>query len=131
MTRITLTLDGMRFHDIPGFYAEVNRVFMADEEWRLGDSLDALNDMFYGGYGALKGAASARLCWRAMAKSARDLGRQETRRWLTAKLDHPDRFNAGAIRRQIAALDDGSGPSFFQIVMDIIADHPRITLVPE
>ncbi|WP_189654972.1 hypothetical protein [Paracoccus mutanolyticus] len=45
----------------------MNRVFMAAEDWQLGDSLDALNDMLYGGYGALHGAGSVRLRWLAMA----------------------------------------------------------------
>ncbi|AWX92328.1 hypothetical protein DPM13_00970 [Paracoccus mutanolyticus] len=52
---------------LPGFYDEMNRVFMAAEDWQLGDSLDALNDMLYGGYGALHGAGSVRLRWLAMA----------------------------------------------------------------
>ena len=39
-------IDGQMFSDIPGFYAELNRIFMADEEWQLGQSLDALDPAF-------------------------------------------------------------------------------------
>ena len=131
MPDLVLTIDGHRFHDIPGFYAEVNRVFMADEDWRLGESLDALNDMLYGGYGVLHGAGAVRLRWLAIDKSAADLGLTETRRWLTDKLRHPGRFNINAIRQQLDALEDGMGPTFFQIVMEIFAEHPEIRLLPE
>lgn len=47
-----LTIDGAQINGIEDFYAEINRVFMAQENWQLGASLDALDDMLYGGYGA-------------------------------------------------------------------------------
>ena len=126
---LVLTIDGNRFDDIPGFYAEVNRSFMAAENWQLGESLDALDDMLYGGHGALNGAGAVRLRWLAMDKSAADLGLAETRRWLTDKLHHPERFNKDTIRRQLEALEAGTGQTFFQIVMEIFASHPEIALV--
>jgi RNAse (barnase) inhibitor barstar len=55
MTGPILVLDGSAIHDIAGFYAEINRVFMACEDWQLAPSLDALDDLLYGGYGALAG----------------------------------------------------------------------------
>lgn len=45
---LVLVLRGSTVSDIASFYGEVNRVFMADEEWQLGHSLDALDDMLYG-----------------------------------------------------------------------------------
>ena len=130
MPGLVLTIDGNRFHDIPGFYDEMNRVFMAAEDWQLGDSLDALNDMLYGGYGAIHGAGSVRLRWLAMNKSAADLGLVETQRWLADKLRHPETFNTDAIRRQLETVTTGKGLTFFQIVMEIFAQHPEIDLVP-
>ena len=58
---LTLRLDGCRIRDIPSFYDEINRVFMAGEDWRLGPSLNALDDMLRGGYGALKDAEEAQV----------------------------------------------------------------------
>lgn len=127
---LILTIDGARFDDIKGFYAEVNRVFMTNEDWRLGESLDALDDLFYGGYGALQGADSVRLQWRCMDKSAADLGHDATRRWLADKLRQPQFFNPDTIRNQLAALDAGSGQTFFQIVLQIIKGHPKLELLP-
>lgn len=122
-----LDLDGRRIDGIPGFYAEVNRVFMAAEDWDLAESLDALDDMLRGGYGATCGAEVVDLHWHHADRSREALGRAATRDWLGAKLLRPG-FNHDLIRRQLAALDDGTGPTFFEQVLAIIADHPRIRL---
>ncbi|RYE19280.1 MAG: hypothetical protein EOP45_12880 [Sphingobacteriaceae bacterium] len=49
-----LVIEGDRIFDIPSFYAEINRVLMLDEDWQIGHSLDALNDLLYGGFGEIK-----------------------------------------------------------------------------
>lgn len=48
MTRI-LHIEGASINDIASLYVEINRVFMADEDWQLGASLDALDDLLHGG----------------------------------------------------------------------------------
>jgi RNAse (barnase) inhibitor barstar len=125
----TLTIIGQNIHDIPSFYAEINRVFMADEDWNLANSLDALNDLLYGGYGAIKGREPIRLVWRDMANSASTLGMETTREFLEEKLQRPDVFNIGVIAQQLDALERGVGQTYFAIVLEIIADHPNIELV--
>lgn len=124
----TLTLDGNNIHDIPSFYTEINRVFMADEDWQLGPSLDALDDMLYGAYGAARGEESVVLIWRNMEKNCADLGIAATREYYLEKLKHPDQFNLTLIRKKLAALENGTGATYFDIVLQIIADHPNITL---
>lgn len=125
----SLTIDGARIHDIPSFYDEINRVFMSDENWKLGASLDALNDMFYGGYGAAKGEEPVVLIWTHMDKSRAALGLDTTRRFYRDKLKHPDIFNVGQIEALLSKLESGEGPTYFEIVLEIIAEHPRIELV--
>ncbi len=126
----SLLLDGTRIHDITSFYDEINRVFMAEGDWTLGPSLDALDDMLYGGYGALDGDAPVTLVWSAFEKNRRDLGVETTRRFLQAKLAHPERFNVAHVQRQLDALEAGIGQTYFEIVLEILAAHPNITLVP-
>jgi RNAse (barnase) inhibitor barstar len=125
-----LTLDGARVHDIASFFDEVNRVFMAGEDWTLAPSLDALDDLLYGGYGALDGAAPVTLHWPGFEHSRQALGLQATRRFLQAKLAQPGRYDMPRIARELAALEAGTGPTYFEIVLQIIAAHPNITLVP-
>lgn len=124
----TFTLHGSRIHDISSFYQEVNREFMADESWQLAESLDALNDMLYGGYGALRGNEPATLIWRDIAHSRAALGLDTTRRFLQNKIAQPERYNTRYIQQQLDSLESGQGATYFEIVMEIIADHPNITL---
>ncbi len=127
---ILLQIEGAAIDDIASLYAEINRVFMAGEDWQLGPSLDALDDLLHGGYGALAGQAQATLIWRDIAHSRTALGVETTRQWLQAKLDTPGSFNTQAIARQLQALQQGEGPTYFEIVMEIFASHRQITLVP-
>lgn len=123
-----LTLDGSRIHDLASFYDAVNRVFMTGVDWPLGHSLDALDDMLYGGYGALDGDAPVTLVWTDFEKNRRDLGIDVTRAWLQDKLDTPGRYDKARIRRDLDALEAGTGPRFFDLVLEIIAAHPNIAL---
>ena len=110
-------------------HAEINRVFMASEAWQLGPSLDGLDDLLYGGYGALAGHETATLVWRDIDRSREALGLEATRAWLEDKLRQPSTFNAETIGRQLDALQRGEGQTYFDIVMEIFASHPDITLV--
>lgn len=129
-TETHLTLEGMRINDIATFYEEINRVFMAGEGWRLGESLDALDDMLRGGYGATQGFETVALRWRDMEHCRRTLGIDATRRWLHSKLAMPETFASNRIQAQLDALDSG-GPTYFDIILDIIADHERIRLTSD
>lgn len=124
----TLVIDGDNIHDITSFYDEINRVFMANETWKLGASLDALDDMLRGAYGAGSGSDPVLLIWRNMEKNRADLGVAATRTYYRKKLEHPEMFNAESARKSLDELDAGTGPTYFDIVLQIIADHPRITL---
>ncbi len=126
----TLTLDGRRIHDIASFYDELNRVFMAGEDWTLGPSLDALDDLLHGGYGALDGDAPVSLEWTHFEASRAALGVEATRQHLLAKLAHPGRFDRARFQRELDALEAGNGRTYFDIVLEIIASHRNITLQP-
>lgn len=124
----TFTVEGSRIHDIASFYDEINRVFMVGEDWRLGPSLDALDDMLYGGYGALHGADRAVIVWNDFAFSENSLGQAATREYYRAKLTKPETFNAALFQRKLDELEHGTGQTYFEIVLEIIAMHSNITL---
>ncbi|MGD5182337.1 barstar family protein, partial [Xanthomonas citri pv. citri] len=94
----TLIIDGNAITDIPSFYAEINRVFMADESWTLGESLDALDDLLRGGYGALHDQDEIALAWTNIEASRAALGEATTRAWLLGKLEIAA-FNAAEVQR--------------------------------
>ena len=124
----TLTIDGDNIDDISSFYAEINRVFMADENWKLGPSLDALNDMLYGAYGAIQGDEPVVVVWKNMEKSRAALGLDSTTAFYEDKLKHPETFDISLISRQLDTLRQGTGPTYFEIVLEILAGHSNIRL---
>lgn len=126
---VFLQIEGTAIVDISSLYAEINRVFMAGEAWQLGPSLDGLDDLLYGGYGALAGHETATLVWRDIDRSREALGLEATRAWLEDKLRQPGTFNAETIGRQLDALQHGEGQTYFDIVMEIFASHPNVALV--
>jgi len=125
----TLTINGDHIHDISSFYEEINRVFMTNTEWKLGQSLDALNDMFYGGYGEIKGNEKIQLIWKNFAKSKEVLGYELTRNFYLDKLKSPETFNANFVREKLTELEKGTGKTYFEIILEIIAEHPNIKLM--
>lgn len=125
---LVLTLQGNDIRDITSFYDEINRVFMVGVDWRLGESLDALNDLLYGGYGALLDCESAEVIWLDHRIAREALGTEATRQWLQHKLDRPEAFAAAGSTAQLGALEAGTGPTYFDLVLDVFADHPAITL---
>ena len=125
----TLTLLGARIHDIPSLYEEMNRVFMAGEEWTLGYSLDALDDMLYGGFGAIDGDEPVTLVWGGFERMRVVLGVETTLAFLEQKLERPDLFNTALIRHQLDALRRGEGQTYLEIVEEILSSHANITLL--
>lgn len=126
---ITVHIDGRRVESIASFYAEVNRVFMGGEDWRLGESLDALDDLLYGGHGSLHGHEQARVVWEEHERSAVALGLGATREQLREKLATPQRYDQGLIRRRLEQLDAEGGPTYFETVLEIFRSHEGIELV--
>lgn len=125
----TITLNGAAITGITSFYDEINRVFMADESWRLGESLDALDDLLYGGYGTIYNAETATIVWTHFDQSREALGLAATRAWLQAKIASPH-FNTERFTAELAALDAGTGQTYFDRILDVFANHPNITLRP-
>ncbi|SFW59286.1 Barstar (barnase inhibitor) [Sinomicrobium oceani] len=123
-----IDIQGRHIHDIPSFYEEINRVFMAGEDWKIGESLDALDDILYGGTGKISGNEPVKLTWYDFDKSRLALGMDTTVTWYREKLRYPEKFNSTLIRERLTALENGQGQTFFDIVMEIIALHTNITL---
>lgn len=122
-------INGNCIQDIPSFYAEINRVFMADEEWEIGTSLDAFNDLLYGGFGAIKSDEKIQLLWNNIEESKKALGYETTKAYYEGKLKADSPFNKEYFQEKLTALEDGRGETYFDILMTIIAEHPNIELV--
>lgn len=97
------TIRGADIHTISDFYKEINRVFLPNEDWQLGESLDALDDMLYGGYGELKEASQALVIWENSEHCRQTLGVATTLQWHQEKLKNP-KFNSEMAKEAIKNL---------------------------
>jgi len=125
----TIIIDGSRIKDIPSFYDEINRVFMVEVDWKLGPSLDAFNDMLYGGYGEINENEPIRLIWENYQKNKEDLGLELTKNYYEDKLNYPSTFNVEFVKEKLYELANGTGKTYFEIILEIIADHKNIELI--
>jgi hypothetical protein len=124
-----IILEGKNICDIASFYKEINRVFMQNEDWELGESLDAFNDLLYGGFGILKGLPNIQLIWNSSIICSHTLGYDTTKVYYLKKIELGLPFNRAYHEQKLTELETGNGRTYFQIILDIISDHPNIQLV--
>ncbi|ATL49287.1 ribonuclease inhibitor [Chitinophaga caeni] len=124
-----IIINGENIHDIPSFYKEINQVFMAGEDWQIADSLDALNDLLYGGFGILHNSEPVQLVWKEIGQAKETLGIETTKRYYLSKLVPGSTFNRPHFEKKLEALENGNGQTYFDIIMEIIAAHPNIQLI--
>jgi RNAse (barnase) inhibitor barstar len=126
--KMEIIIEGDHFSDLDGFYEEMNRLFMKDVDWRMGNSLDALNDVLYGGYGVYNPGEPVLVLWRHVSGSRKDLGAEETKRNYQMKIDQGYPYNVTLFKEKLAAIEDGTGPTLFDIILEIFTDHKNIEL---
>jgi RNAse (barnase) inhibitor barstar len=126
-----IEVEGNAIQDIASFYEEINRVFMVGENWLIGQSLDAFNDLLVGGYGALQGADSVDLVWHHMDYSRKALGYQTTREYYLEKLRPGSPYNKKLFGEKLAALESGRGETYFDTVLAVLAEHPNIKVTSQ
>ena len=124
-----LVIEGKNISNIKTFYQEINRVFMQQENWKIGESLDALNDLFYGGFGEIKGKENISLIWENFEENKKALGLEMTKNFYESKLKSPEIFNTDFIKEKIEALENGNGQTYFEIIVEIVAEHSNIKLI--
>ncbi|WP_126970940.1 barstar family protein [Gynurincola endophyticus] len=124
----TLTIEGKNIHDIASFYEEINRVFMFNEDWQIGQSLDAFNDLLHGGFGEVPLNKPVQLVWKDIAISKEALGYNATKAYYLNKLQPGSSFNQEYFKQKLAQLENGEGQTYFDIVKEIIDEHIRIQL---
>ena len=110
----TFRIDGSRIRDIASFYAVMNELVMQDEDWDLGPSLDALDDVHF--------------VWAEHDASRTALGVTATRAWLQEKLERGAPFDTARITAQLDDLDAGRGKTYFDLLLEVFASHPDIRL---
>ena len=124
-----IIIEGKNINNIETFYEEVNRVFMLHENWKIAQSLDAFSDMLYGSFGEIKGKEKIQLIWKDIEQNQKSLGFQTTLEFYQNKLKSPEIFNQKLVLSKIDELHNGVGLTFFEIILEIIANHENIILI--
>lgn len=104
---------------------------MTNEDWKIGESLDALNDLFYGGFGLIDGGEPIELTWTNFEQNKNLFGYDFTMEFYQEKLKQPKVFSTKIIQQNISALENGTGLTYFEMILEIIAEHKNITLITE
>ncbi len=124
-----IIIEGKNINNIETFYEEVNRVFMSQENWKIAQSLDAFSDMLYGSFGEIKEKEKIQLIWKDIEQNQKSLGFQTTLEFYQNKLKSPEIFNHKFVLSKINELHNDVGFTFFEIVLEIIANHDNIMLI--
>lgn len=112
-------LDGARFDGLEGFWDELSRVLIPGVVW--GRNLDALDDVLRGGFGTPAEGFTVR--WVNAARSRQALGRDETVRWLEARLGGVHPSNRAELARRLEHARHGRGETLFDSLVDILRAH--------
>ena len=102
---------------------------MSQENWKIAQSLDAFNDLLYGSFWEIKGKEKIQLIWKDIEQNQKSLGFQTTLEFYQNKLKSPEIFNRKFVLSKIDELHNGVGLTFFEIILEIIADHENIILI--
>ncbi|MBQ8198167.1 MAG: barstar family protein [Lachnospiraceae bacterium] len=80
-------LDGNNFHDLEGFYTEIDKLLTKDLSWKTGHNLDAFNDLLRGGFGVHEYEEPIIIKWTNYEKSKKNLGNETVLTLLEIFLD--------------------------------------------
>ena len=124
-----IQIDGAKIQDLTSLYKEFNDKLMPNEDWELGESLDALDDLLYGGFGEINGNEAIRFVWTDFERMKELFGYDFTLNFYQNKLKYPEVFNVELIQNSIEELQNGNGKTYFEIILEIIESHSNIELV--
>jgi RNAse (barnase) inhibitor barstar len=105
-------IDGRDFRTIDEFYEVVGAALIPGEEW--GKNLDAFNDILC--WPLARDKEPYVLVWKRSNLSRRRLNHGELQRHFEQR---------GAHRRLIERAERCQGPSAFEVLVEIIEDHPE------
>ncbi len=116
----TTVINGRHFSDLEGFYEEISGLLMENEDWKVG-TLDGFDDILYGFQGEI--------IWKDAEKSRVDLGFDLTKEFYEKKIRQGKPFNIALIQQKLNDLMEGKGQTLFEIAVEIIQSHQKITLI--
>ena len=121
--RKEITIDGMRFDDLPGFFDEAERVFTKDLTFAIGRNLDAFNDILRGGFGVHEYGEPITVRWIHFGKSKEDFGYDATVKYIGYLLKRCYPANVDHVQKKFDDAKQRIGQTLLDIIVEIILDH--------
>ena len=116
--RRRIVVDGDRFSDVQGFYAEISAKLAPDQEPVRG--LDGLNDLLRGGFGETETYEPLEIRWLHSEKSRRDLGREATIAYYESRLPRVHPKNREKAEQRLENLRNGKGKTLFEQITELM-----------
>lgn len=126
---LSISIDGTAINDIASFYEVINQTLMVGEDWKLGNSLDAFDDLLYGGYGLLKDYDKLEIIWKNIEHSRKRMGVEATQKHYLDKLNSNLPYNKSLLHQKLKDLDAGKGQTYFDVLLEIIDSHKNVHLL--
>ena len=124
----SFTIDGQKFVDLEGFYAEIESILTKGLDWKIGRNLDAFNDVLRGGFGAFDYEELIELIWTNSDKSKSDLSWIETIKYVESKLLTCHESNIEYVKSDLELARNHKGQTLFDILIEIIKEQEHIRL---
>jgi RNAse (barnase) inhibitor barstar len=113
-----LEISGDNINSLEDFYDEFTKL-LSYKGW--GKNLDALDDLFAGGFGLPEEAFV--LKWHNSSKSKEKLGVEETLKWRQSHLDRDKGVATKETLGEIENLKQGKGKTLFELILEILKDN--------
>jgi RNAse (barnase) inhibitor barstar len=123
----SFTINSSNFSDLSGFFDEVENV-LTDKTSGFGRNFDALNDVLRGGFGKYDFDESIELIWKGSKKSRRDLDFPQTVIYLAEWLKRAQQDSKDGVRDALETAKNQTGPTLFDIILEIIWDNKNVKL---
>ncbi len=117
-----IVIDGEKFSDLEGFFAEIDKLLTNDLDWKTGHNMDAFNDLLRGGYGVHEYGESLHIKWIHFAKSRQDLGYNATKSYFQDVLKNCHPSNREGVEKKLQEVKKCQGQTILDMIIDIILD---------
>jgi RNAse (barnase) inhibitor barstar len=120
--RKIITIDGNNFHDLAGFYNEIDNKLTKNLNWKTGRNLDAFNDLLRGGFGVHEYGEPLLIKWINFSKSSREFGYEATVEYYNNILKKCHPLNKESVKILLHNAENNIGKTLMDIIIEIIND---------
>jgi len=129
MSKKNIIIDGVKFHDVDGFYIEMDKVLTKELTWKTGHNLDAFNDLLRGGFGVHEYGEPIVIIWENATKSRVHFGYDATIKHYQRMLTRCHPTNVNNVSYLLEDAKQKKGETLFEIIIKIIQSHDNIDLI--